>query len=306
MWKISQLLPELTCWLDHHMLCTSDTLQMKPSRVAEPVVAVWKYAIKNTKACCITPGMGCCSVTTSTVQIFSLSHFKGKLDAGVWKKKNIRMNMFVQLSWYITCCSNELNFMPTVANPSWDCGGLGPNGALHGADHLQVPEGWAWGPLLPPGNKLTPALDGPFHFSAVSTQCEINILDHGPINYKMLQPNNQHANFFLIHSNWKWSEAFWYYMTAILINFTLVGQYVLQYTSEYVCYIITGLCVCALYALFADGASFEHTRKPRVHSRDHVRVLQRTRAVHRCAGQPHMLGSLVWTGNTLDYLHILY
>lgn len=38
-----------------------------------------------------------------------------------------------------------------MANPSWDCRGLGFNGALHGADHLQVPEGWAWGPLLPPG-----------------------------------------------------------------------------------------------------------------------------------------------------------
>lgn len=39
------------------------------------------------------------------------------------------------------------------------------------------------------------------------------------------------------------------------------------------------------HPVFADGASTEHTRKPRVHCRDHVRVLQRTGAVHRCAGQ---------------------
>lgn len=42
----------------------------------------------------------------------------------------------------------------TVADSSRDRGGLGPDGALHGADHLQVPEGRAWGPLLPPGRKL--------------------------------------------------------------------------------------------------------------------------------------------------------
>lgn len=39
------------------------------------------------------------------------------------------------------------------------------------------------------------------------------------------------------------------------------------------------------FSLFADRASSEHTRKPRVHGRDHVRVLQRTWAVHRCAGE---------------------
>lgn len=49
----------------------------------------------------------------------------------------------------ITCTS-----VCTVADPSWDCGGLGPHGALHGANHLQVPEGGARGPLLPPGKNV--------------------------------------------------------------------------------------------------------------------------------------------------------
>ena len=38
-----------------------------------------------------------------------------------------------------------------MAHPSWHRGGLGPDGALHGAGHLQVPEGGARGPLLPAG-----------------------------------------------------------------------------------------------------------------------------------------------------------
>lgn len=34
----------------------------------------------------------------------------------------------------------------------------------------------------------------------------------------------------------------------------------------------------------ADGASTQHTREPRVHSRDHVRVLQRPGSLHRRSG----------------------
>lgn len=42
-------------------------------------------------------------------------------------------------------------FVQTVAHPSRDRGRLGPDGALHGAGHLQVPKGRARGSLLPPG-----------------------------------------------------------------------------------------------------------------------------------------------------------
>lgn len=40
-------------------------------------------------------------------------------------------------------CSNDHELVSTVADSSRDRGGLGPHGALHGADHLQVPEGGA-------------------------------------------------------------------------------------------------------------------------------------------------------------------
>ena len=38
-----------------------------------------------------------------------------------------------------------------MAHPSRYCRGLGPDGALHGAGHLQIPQGGARGPLLPAG-----------------------------------------------------------------------------------------------------------------------------------------------------------
>lgn len=49
-----------------------------------------------------------------------------------------------------------LLLIATVANSSRDRGGLGPDGALHGAGHLQVPQGRTGGPLLPAGT--TPSL----------------------------------------------------------------------------------------------------------------------------------------------------
>lgn len=49
-----------------------------------------------------------------------------------------------------------LLLITTVANSSRDRGGLGPDGALHGAGHLQVPQGRTGGPLLPAGT--TPSL----------------------------------------------------------------------------------------------------------------------------------------------------
>ena len=36
--------------------------------------------------------------------------------------------------------------------------------------------------------------------------------------------------------------------------------------------------------LLADGAAAQHAGEPRVHGRDHVRVLQHSWTVHRCTG----------------------
>lgn len=72
----------------------------------------------------------------------------------------------------------------------------------------------------------------------------------------------------------------WHNWSIASVKFNL--SYVMKYRIVFYIHSVLTLCFCSFPS--PDRASTQHTRKQRVHSRDHVWVLQRPGSLHRCSG----------------------
>lgn len=75
-------------------------------------------------------------------------------------------------TWTTNCLSTVITFVCLVADPSWDGRGLGSDGEVYGADHLQISSSWTWRPQLPHGTNTRFELLNSVMFLR-DTRCEV-------------------------------------------------------------------------------------------------------------------------------------